>query len=118
LPFDQDVVVRFGTSSVAALRRNAAVGFAVTGVYSWSVFSLPGLSGDEIAASLPEDFKFAVYRETTVGRLRAAGYDLSGCDDRGHCDVALQAEPTDDQCRDFGALFGTERADPRQEGHR
>jgi hypothetical protein len=114
----EDVVVRFGTSSIAALQRNAAVGFARAHAYSWSVFSLPDRSGDEIIRTLPQDFKFSVYRETTVGRLQAAGYYLSECDDRGHCEIILDAEPTDDQCREFGGLFGPEKADPRREGDR
>lgn len=106
---DEDVVVRLGYSRPGAIQRSARNHHRVFGFYGFSVYCLPGMSAEAIAASLrqPHD----VFRASTVGRLRQAGFELTDPEPDGHCLVILE-DDAEETCRRLEGVFDAPR--PRQ----
>lgn len=103
---DEDVVVRLGYSRPTAIQRSARNHYLRFGIYGLSVYCLPGMSGEEIAARLPHPHE--VFRESTVGRLRRDGFDVAGPGPDGHCIVVL-ADVDEETCRRLERCFGPAR---------
>lgn len=81
------------------------------GVYALSVFSTPGRTPDEIATSVP--LPHATIRESTVGRVRAVGYDVVPSPGApGHADLVFPAAPTGDDWQALDAIFDPPRPNP------
>ncbi len=103
---DEDVVVRLGYSRPAAIQRSARNHELVFGVYGVSVYCLPGMSAEEIAATLPHPHD--VFRASTVGRLRRAGFELTLPEPDGHCLVVLD-DADEETCRRLERCFDAPR---------
>ena len=68
------------------LELSAQSHFDTQGFYALSVFSLPGISADVIAVRVP--LRHSKIRESTVGRIRSAGYEVvSSAGPPGHADL-------------------------------
>lgn len=105
---DDAVVVRGGLMLPAGLALSVQSHFDTEGVYALSVFSVPGKTADEIVSGvfLPH----STLRESTVGRLRAAGYDVvSSPGPPGHADLILPNSPTDDDWQALDETFDAPR---------
>ncbi len=79
--------------------------------WAWSLWCAPGKTADEIAAEA--DFDHDCIRESTVRRIRGAGFEVepeSASDD--HCKVKLPGPPTDADCKRLRDAF--DEARPRQ----
>jgi hypothetical protein len=108
---DDAVVVRGGLMIAADLVLGAQSHFDARGIYALSVFSVPGISADEIARGVP--LPHSMIRESTTGRLRAAGYEVvRSPGPPGHADLMLPNPPTDDDWRALDAAFDPPRPNP------
>jgi len=87
------------------LEITTATHFAEYGEYALSVFAEDGLDTEEIAqvAELPH----GVIRESTVERIREAGYEVvpSTWIARGHADLKLPNPPSDEDWRRLEEVF-------------
>lgn len=93
------------------LQTSAMTHYDELGYYALSVYSLPDLTVDEIAtaARLPH----SKIRESTVGRLRAHGYEVvPSPGTAGHADLRLPGPPTEDHWKVLDALFDPPRPNP------
>ena len=85
------------------------------GAFALSVFSVPGRTADEIVGGVP--LPHSVIRESTFGRLRAAGYDVvSSLGPPGHADLILPNPPTDDDWQVLDEAFDAARSKPATMG--
>jgi hypothetical protein len=85
--------------------------FEEFGEWAWSFWCAPGKTADEIA--MAADFDNEVIRESTVGRIRQAGFDVesdSASDD--HCKVELSGPPSAADCRRLRDAFDAARPRP------
>ena len=76
--------------------------------WGWSFWCAPGKTADEIAEAA--DFDNDAIRESTVGRIREAGFEVvsdSACDD--HCKIKLAGRPSDDDCKRLRDAFDEAR---------
>lgn len=95
----------------ADLATGAQTHFDAERIYALSVFSVPEMSADEIARAVP--LRHSMIRESTAGRLRAAGYEVvSSPGPPGHADLLLPNPPTDNDWRALGAAFDSPRPNP------
>jgi hypothetical protein len=91
---DEAVVMRFGVSSPDTLRKSALEHHDERGDFAISAFSLAEACAEDLArlGALPH----RRIRETTVGRLRDAGYDVvPDPPPQGHALIMLPRLPTD-----------------------
>lgn len=101
---DDAVVVRGGLMTAADLERSVQIHFDSEGSYALSVFSVPGARTDAIAVGVP--LRHSKIRQSTVGRVRAAGYDVvSSAGPPGHADLVLPNPPTDEDWTALDAAF-------------
>jgi hypothetical protein len=78
------------------LERSVETCFALNGIHALSVWSLPGLAAEAIANAVgPRRLPHSVIRATTVGKLRAYGYDVSPSGQPGHMSLQLPSPPAD-----------------------
>jgi hypothetical protein len=110
---DDAVVVRGGYMRSKSLLISATTHYEESRCteWAWSFWCAPGKTADEIAAEA--DFAHDVICESTVGRIRAAGFEVesdSSSDD--HCKIKLSGEPTDADCKRLRDAF--DEARPRQ----
>src|SRR4051812_24908033 len=94
---DEAGVIRGGRVGLtAALRESAADCFAKTGTCGLSVCSLPDLSAEEIAIEVGTGrLPHPTMRRSTVGALRAVGFDVVPSGHYGHATLKLPDAPTD-----------------------
>ena len=81
--------------------------------WAWSFWCAPGKTADEIA--LVADFDNDVIRESTVGQIRAAGFEVesdSASDD--HCKIKLPGPPSDADCKRLRDAFCEAYPRPRR----
>lgn len=112
LPGDA-VVVRGGYMRNKSLRISATVHFEASGgtEWAWSLWCAPGKTADEIAAEA--DFDNDVIRESTVERIRDAGFEVeSDTTSDDHCKVKLEGPPADADCKRLRDAF--DEARPRE----
>lgn len=112
---DDAVVVRGGVMNPPDLYVNAVTHFQNRGEYCLSVFSIPEMSADEIAhvmVNTCDVLRNNKIRESTVGALRAAGYDVVPSDYYGHADLRLFSEPSDEHWDRLVTLFAPPRRNP------
>lgn len=108
---DSAVVVRGGLMQPADLAVGAESQFDLEGFYALSVFSVPGRTADEIATGVP--LPHSAIRESTVGRVRAAGYDVAPSPGPpGHADLLFSAPPTEADWRTLDEIFDPPRPNP------
>ncbi len=96
-----------------ALWKSALVHYDRTGgtEYAWSFWCCPGKTADEIAADAR--FMNSTIRESTVGRMREAGFDpVPDSEDDDHCRVTLPGEPTGIDCKRLQDAFDEPRLNP------
>lgn len=102
---DDAVVVRGGLMLRADLVLGAQAHFDSEGLHALSVYSAPGRTAAEIAVGVP--LRHSKIRTSTVGRVRAAGYDVvSSPGPPGHADLVL---PTDDDWSALDSAFDPPR---------
>lgn len=106
----ETVVVRFGLMLPADLSRSVRTYWLEYQVYALSVWSIPGLPAAGIARRV--GLRHAVIRSTTVSVIRAAGYDVTDSDARGHCQILLPDPPTEDDWRRLSGCFGAAVPNP------
>lgn len=105
------VVVRFGASLPDTLRKTVLAHHDERSDFAISCVSLPDRSADDLArlGALPHP----KIRETTVGMLREAGYDVVRDEPpEGHALVTLPRLPTDEDYVTISNLFGPPRLNP------
>ena len=108
---DAAVVVRGGLMFPADLETGALTHYDEFGRYALSVYSLPGRTGDEIAVLVP--LPHSKIRESTVGRLRAAGYEVvPSPGPPGHADLRVPNPPSRGDWQALDALFDPPRPNP------
>ena len=84
-----------------------------TGIFGLSVCSLPGRTADAIATIVGTDrLPHTWMRESTVGRLHEAGFDVVPTGWRGHATLMLPNPPTDDDWNRLEAAFDKPRDNP------
>jgi hypothetical protein len=103
---DDCVLVRGGRMEVRDLIVSACGCHDRHGYFGWSFWGRPGASADEIAEDA--QFPHPNMRESTVGRLRGAGFEpqidhLEPDDD--HIQVRLDREPDEPLCERLRAAF-------------
>jgi hypothetical protein len=115
---DDAFVVRGGVMDPRDMRTNAEdhhLEMEQEGRDEWaiSVFSVPGMSADEIALGSPILNK--KIRVTTVGAIRELGYDVTPSPQEHplHADLRFMGEPTDDDFEALRRIFEPERPHPR-----
>ena len=95
----------------ADLELSAQAHFDLEGFYALSVFSASGLSADEIALRVP--LRHSKSRQSTVGRIRSAGYDVvRSAGPPGHADLLLPHRPTDGDWHALDIAFDPPRPNP------
>ena len=93
------------------LQRSARVSFDLTGEWAWSFWCAAEKTADEVA--LQAKFDNNQIRESTVGRLRAAGFDpVSDSDRTDHCQVRLTGPPSEADCAILSSAFDEARPRP------
>lgn len=108
---DECVVVRGGFMGVQSLIRSAQVCFDRRGYFAWSFWSRVGATANEIAREARFDNDHI--RESTVGRLRAAGFmPRLDRDDDDHVQVRLGREPDEPLCQQLRGAFDPARPRP------
>lgn len=112
---DEALVIRGGLSAPETLLKNALEHHDdpanARGDFAISAWSLPDKSGDDLAhvASVPHPR----IRETTVGRIRAAGYNVVRDEPpEGHALITLPRLPTDTDYMTISDLFDPPRLNP------
>lgn len=89
--------------------------YDIEGFHALSVFSAVGKTADEIARGVP--LPHSMIRESTVGRLRDAGYDvMSSAGPRGHADLVFPGPPSDDDWLRLDTSFDPARPNPATMG--
>jgi hypothetical protein len=111
---DEAVVVRGGFMGIKSLIRSAYRHFddpRTPDEFAWSFWSGPGKTADEIARDAT--FENDHIRESTVGRMRAAGFYPEQDSTRSdHVKVTLPGPPTSDDCERLRSCFGEARPRP------
>lgn len=109
---DEAVVMRFGLSTPETLHKTALAHHDKAGDFAISARSLPGATADALAKVEPR-MGHAKLRETTVGALRAAGYDVIRDEPPpAHALIMLPRLPVDDDYVVVSATFGPARNNP------
>jgi hypothetical protein len=109
---DEAVVVRGGLLSSESMDTSVNTHFDEFGEYALSVSCRPGLTADGIAqeAGIPHP----KLRESTVGAIRAIGYDVLASEQHGpaHAEVAFSYPPGDADWEALQGVFGPARPNP------
>jgi hypothetical protein len=109
---DEAVVMRFGVSTPETLHKTALAHHDKAGDFAISARSLPGATADALARVEPR-MGHAKLRETTVGALRAAGYDVIRDEPPpAHALIMLPRLPADDDYVVVSTTFGPARDNP------
>lgn len=118
---DEAVLVRAGIMNHGDLRTSAKVHFARHGVYALSLWSYPMMGAQEIAEEVgrvADEHEITLLpnpqmRQTTVGALRALGYDVTpGGGLRGHVTLALNGLPDDTEWTRLATAFQEAETNP------
>ena len=108
---DAAVIARGGESSPPTLHKSALAEHDDSGTLGISAVSRPDMTADEIA--FLGEIPHPKLRETTVGALRAAGYDVIPDEPPpGHALITLPAIPADEDYVAISDLFGPTRPNP------
>lgn len=108
---DDAIVVRGGLMLPSDLGLSAQSHFDVEGFHALSVYSVPGMTADEIAVGVP--LRHSKIRASTVGRVRAAGYDIvRSPGPPGHADLVLPTPPADHDWSALDRIFDPPRLNP------
>ena len=108
---DDAVVVRGGLMLRADLVLGAQAHFDSEGIHALSVYSAPGRTAAEIAVGVP--LRHSKIRTSTVGRVRAAGYEVvSSPGPSGHADLLLPTPPTENDWSALDSAFDPPRPNP------
>jgi len=110
---DEAVVMRGGRSRPDTLSKTALAHYDECGDFAISVRSRPGATADDLARVDPPMITYARLRETTVGALRAAGYNVIPDEPPpAHALIMLPRLPTDEDYEAVSTAFGEPRANP------
>lgn len=114
-PADAAVIIRAGIMARDSVVRAATTSFDNHGFYGVSVFAAIEMTIEELVARTPElsRDRYRQLRQSTVGKLRMAGYALLATLERPHFDIVLpDLEPATlarlDRC--FSSPFETPEA--------
>ncbi len=115
----ESVLVRGGVATAQNLASGAFRHFRDCGVYAISLWSVPGLDGDEIARVAREQSEDHLphrqMQTSTVGRLRTYGYELVPTGPDGHYSLMLPSPPTDVDWDNLMAAFDKLRSCSEEE---
>lgn len=104
--------MRGGLSTPETLWKTALRHFDTESVFAISCRSKPDMTADELASVEPPTLGLWL-RETTVGTLRGAGYNVVPDEPPpAHALVMLPAVPADDDYLRVSAIFGDQRPNP------
>jgi hypothetical protein len=111
---DEAVVIRFGLSAPETLRKTALAHHDERGDFAISAFSLPDADAETLAHL--GALAHPRIRETTVGRIRAVGYDVvPDPPPDGHALIMLPRLPTDTDWTTVADTFDPPRQNPATE---
>lgn len=101
------VVVRGGKMKRRSLVNAAERHNLIRGGYAISVWCLPERTGEQIAAYSTEavGLNYPDLRETTVGRLYEAGFEMTQTGKRGHYTLWLPSPPSDSDWQRLDEIF-------------
>jgi len=109
---DEAVVMRGGLSTAETLHKNSLAHYDEFAVFAISVRSIGGLTADDLARMDPP-LAHPRFRETTVGELRVAGYDVIPDEPPpAHALIMLPQLPADDDYIKISALLSDPRENP------
>jgi hypothetical protein len=109
---DEAVVIRGGLSSADTLRKTALAHYDDQGAFAISARSLPDMTADELAHVEPP-LPQPRLRDTTVGALRRAGYDVIPDEPPpAHALIMLPRLPADEDYVAVSATFAEPRENP------
>lgn len=109
---DEAIVTRGGLSTADTLCKTALAHFDVHNEFGISVRCKPPMTADQLALVDPP-LPQKQLRETTVGALREAGFDVVPDEPPPtHALIMLQPVPTDDDYLRITAIFGQPRQNP------
>jgi hypothetical protein len=109
---DEAVVISCGLSTADTLRKTALAHYDDQGVFAISARSLQGMTPDDLARVEPP-LPQRRLRETTVGVLRVAGYDVIPDEPPPtHALIMLPRLPADEDYVAVSAIFGEPRENP------
>lgn len=107
---DDSLVLRGGRMVISDLRRNAIATLQRMGRLGVSVRAGRGADIEELAEN-PFPLPHAVIRVTTVGRLRAAGFEIEATGAYAHCTVWLP-DATHERLEHLRAAFDDPAPNP------
>jgi hypothetical protein len=93
------IVVRGGRLTVERVIKRCAKMFARNGCHGLSVFAASAPSTTLRELLLVSDIPHSEVHQTTVGRIRAAGFVIRRSGQWPHCTIDLLVEPTSDIAR-------------------
>jgi hypothetical protein len=104
---DEAILVRGGAMLRDDLARSAEANYRDRGEYALSFWSFAGMTASEIAVKVgTDDLPHSKLRASTVGRLRAAGFEVVSSEPpSGHVDVKLPGPVTDAIANDLDVGF-------------
>jgi hypothetical protein len=110
---DEAAVIRGGISTPETLHKTALAHRDGHPDFAISCRSLPGMSADDLARVDPPLVNYPRLRETTVGVLRKAGYDVVRDEPPpSHALITLPTLPADDDYVAISAAFSEPRENP------
>lgn len=116
---DDRVVVRGGVSDLQSLRVAFSNSVDDTGRFELSVVvGRPGETVRDVSLRQRLLRGYGKVRQSTMSRLRAAGYVPVDCQPSGHCQIVFSEEPTDEELAWFMAAFGAPEPNPARRMNR
>jgi hypothetical protein len=112
--WDETVVVRGGVMALVTVRESVDTGYEQESDYNLSFWGENGYSYVELLAVAPRPN--GQIRLSTIGALRALGYDPFRSDPWPHVTVRFEAEPTDDELERLIDVFGEPIPNPSPGG--
>jgi hypothetical protein len=113
---DEAVVIRGGISTPQTLHKTALAHRDGHADFAISCRSLPQMSADDLARVDPPLVRYPRLRETTVGVLRSAGYDVVRDEPPpAHALIMLPPLPADEDYLVISASFSEPRENPLYE---
>lgn len=112
---DEAIVVRGGHKNAAQILRRATKDRGRLGTYGISAFAgwTPETTLAEVVGA--SGLVFDVVQTSTVGRLRAAGFEIARSFRWPHCTIDLGDDPTEDTAARLVGLFNSPVANPALE---
>jgi hypothetical protein len=110
---DEAIVIRGGLNQQDVMQRSAQDEFELNGQYALSVAADASMTLQALAVA--NQTPHSRIRKTTVGRLRAAGFDVTPPKgEKRHADLILPNPPTDEVWEALEAAFDPPEPNPNR----